>query len=292
MAIEYADNGDVRLAYESFGSADDPVILLVMGLGTQMLAWDEGFCELLVDGGYRVVRMDNRDIGLSTHLDGAGLPDMTPMQSGGLLTDAKYLLSDMAADTLAVVDALGADAVHVVGGSMGGMIAQEFALNHSDRTLSLTSIFSTPAPRIGGPTREAMAALMLPPPRSEDEAADRTVAMYRVVGSPGYPLDEQSLRERSREAYRRGENPAGTARQLAAIHASGDRSERLADLTVPTLVLHGQDDPLVRLRGGEATAEAVPGAKLVTYPGMGHDLPRELWPAVTAEILELADSTR
>lgn len=285
MSIERADCGEVELAYETFGSPDDPTMVLVMGLATQMIAWHEDFCGLLAEAGFHVVRFDNRDIGLSTHLDHLGTPDLSPLFSGRPITEAPYTLGDMADDTVRLLDALGVARAHVVGGSMGGMIAQEVALRHPERLLSLTSLFSTTAPQVGAPTPEAMTALLAPPPTTEDEAAERTVAVYRVIGSPGFPLDEAGLRERGREAFRRANDPAGVTRQLAAIHVSGDRTERLQQLAVPTLVLHGEDDPLVQLDGGIATAKAVPGARLVTWPGMGHDLPRALWPRLVDEII-------
>lgn len=288
MTIAHAACGEVELAYETFGSPTDPTVVLVMGLATQMLAWHDEFCGLIADQGFQVVRFDNRDIGLSTHLDAAGVPDLSPLFSGRPITDARYTLADMAGDTVGLLDALGIDRAHLVGASMGGMIAQETALRYPARLLSLTSIFSTPAPAIGAPTPAAMAALLSPPPTTEDAAGARSVEVYRVIGSPGYPLDEAGLDARGREAFRRANDPAGVARQLAAIHASGDRSERLAALAVPTLVLHGEDDPLVQLDGGIATAKAVPGARLVTYPGMGHDLPRALWPEIVGEIVSHA----
>lgn len=284
MSIAYADCGRVRLAYETFGSPEDPTIVLIMGLATQMLAWPDDFCTAIAAQGFHVVRFDNRDIGLSTHLDEAGVPDLSPLFRGELITSAPYLLADMADDTVRLLDAVNVDRAHIVGGSMGGMIAQEVALRHPERTRSLTSIFSTPAPEVGAPTPAAMAALLSPPPMTEDEAAERSVAVYRVIGSPGYPLDVDGLRERGAEAFRRANDPAGVARQLAAIQASGDRSERLADLQVPTLVLHGEDDPLVQLDGGIATAKAVSGSRLVTYAGMGHDLPKALWSSIVEEI--------
>ncbi|GAB3867532.1 alpha/beta hydrolase [Nocardioides maradonensis] len=286
--IRHASCGEVTLAYETFGSPDDPTLVLVMGLATQMIGWHEEFCALIAEQGFHVVRFDNRDIGLSTHLAGLGVPDLSPLFLGQRLTEAPYLLADMADDTVALLDALGVDRAHVVGASMGGMIAQEIALRHPDRTATLTSIMSTPAPEIGPPRPEAMAALLSPPPTTEDEAAERSVEVYSVIGSPGFPLDTEGLRARGREAFRRANDPAGVARQLAAIQVSGSRTERLADLAVPTLVIHGEDDPLVQVDGGRTTAKAIPGARLVTYPGMGHDLPRALWPDIVSEIVEHA----
>lgn len=284
------DAGRVTLAYETFGSPDDPPLVLVMGVATQMLAWPDGFCQRLADAGFHVIRFDNRDIGLSTHLDDAGVPDLMALLTGEG-GSAPYLLADMADDTAALFDALGLDRVHLVGLSMGGMIVQEVALRHGHRLASLTSIMSTPAATVGQPTPEAQAVLLAPSVTTAEQAADRAVATYRVVGSPGYPLDEEWLRETGAEAFRRSNDPAGVVRQLAAILVSPDRRPGLRSLTVPTLVIHGEDDPLVQIEGGRATADAVPGARLVTYPGMAHDLPEALWPAITGEIVDHARRT-
>ncbi len=284
MSVEHASCGGVELAYETFGAVGNPPLVLVMGLATQMLGWPDEFCEQLADGGFHVMRFDNRDIGLSTHLDEAGTPDLSPLFAGQPITSAPYSLADMADDTVRLLDALGLDRVHLVGASMGGMIAQEVALRHPERLLSLTSIMSTTAPDVGPPTPEAGAVLFSPPATTEDEAAERAIMVYRVIGSPGHPLDEVALSARAQESFRRANDPAGVARQLAAIHASGDRTERLRRLDVPTLVLHGEDDPLVQVDGGRATAAAVPEARLVTWPGMGHDLPRGMWPHIVGEI--------
>ena len=282
--VRYASCGDVELAYETFGVASNPPVVLVMGLATQMLGWPDEFCQTLADNGFHVVRFDNRDIGLSTHLDDAGMPDLSPLFVGAPITSATYTLADMADDTIRLIDAIGLDRIHLVGASMGGMIAQEVALRHPERLLSLTSIMSTTAPNVGPPTPEANAVLFSAPATSESEAADRAVTVYRVIGSPGHPLDEVALSARAKESFRRANDPAGVARQLAAIHASGERTERLRQLRVPTLVLHGEDDPLVQVDGGRATAAAVPGARLVTWPGMGHDLPRGMWAEIIGEI--------
>ena len=284
--IQHATCGEVTLAYETFGSPDDPALVLVMGLATQMIGWADEFCALIAEQGFHVVRFDNRDIGLSTHLEDAGMPDLSPLLMGQPLREAPYLLADMADDTVRLLDALGIDRAHVVGASMGGMIVQEIAARHPERTATMTSIMSTTAPDVGPPRPEAMAALLSEPPTTEDEAAERAVAVYSVIGSPGYPLDTEGLSARGREAFRRSNDPAGVARQLAAINASGSRRERLANVSVPALVIHGEDDPLVQIEGGRATAEAIPGARLVTYPGMGHDLPRALWPDIVSEIVQ------
>jgi pimeloyl-ACP methyl ester carboxylesterase len=288
MGVQIATVGETALAYEVFGSSGHPPLVLVMGLATQMIGWPDEFCELLASEGFQVVRFDNRDVGLSTHFDRAGTPDLTPIFSGGAVEGAPYTLVEMAADTVGLLDSLGLDRVHLVGASMGGMIAQEVAVRFSERLLSLTSIMSTPAPHIGAPTAAANVALLTPPPSSIEEAGARSVAVYRVIGSPGYPLDEAALIQRGQESFRRGNDPAGVARQLAAIHASGDRTDALRKVRVPTLVLHGADDPLIRVAGAVATAEAVADSRLVTYAGMGHDLPRALWPRLVGEISDHA----
>jgi pimeloyl-ACP methyl ester carboxylesterase len=283
------DAGQVTLAYETFGSPEDPPLVLVMGVASQMLAWPDGFCELLADAGFHVIRFDNRDIGLSTHLRELGVPDLLSLLAGdGGPRTAPYLLSDMADDTAALFDALGLDRVHLVGLSMGGMIAQEVALRHGHRLASLASLMSTPSATVGEPTPEAQAALLAPSVTTAEEAAERAVATYRVVGSPGYPLDEQWLRATSEEAFRRSNDPAGVVRQIAAVLASPDRRPGLRSLAVPTLVIHGEDDPLIQVEGGRETAAAVPGSRLVVYPGMGHDLPESLWPAIIGEIVDHA----
>ncbi|MEZ0579043.1 alpha/beta fold hydrolase [Nocardioides sp. MH1] len=281
-----ADAGRVSIAYETFGSPDHPTVVLVMGIATQMIGWPDGFCRAIADTGFQVVRFDNRDVGLSTHLHDAELPEVD--LGGGGDRQAPYLLADMADDVAGLLDALGLDRVHLVGLSMGGMIVQEVALRHPGRLLSLTSIMSTPSANVGEPTPEAIAALLAPSAQTAEEAADRAVDTYRVIGSPGYPMDEAWIRAMAEESFRRSNDPKGVVRQFAAILASPDRRPGLRELALPTLVLHGEADPLIQPDGGRETAAAVPGARLVTYPGMGHDLPEPLWPAIVGEITEHA----
>jgi pimeloyl-ACP methyl ester carboxylesterase len=279
----------VEIAYETFGRASDPLVLLIMGLGTQMLGWPDGFCKELSGRGHFVVRFDNRDVGLSTHLHDAPKPDPVAAWSGDFAS-ASYTLSDMAGDTAAFLDALGYDAAHVVGASMGGMIAQTLAIEHAERVRSLTSVMSSTGDRkVGQATPAAMEVLMAPPARSRQEAMDRVVTSYREIGSPGYPLDEEALRERAGVSFDRAYDPFGAGRQLVAILASGDRTERLRDVHVPTLVIHGAQDPLVQVSGGRATASAISGAELVVIDGMGHDLPRQLWPGIAARVAALVE---
>jgi pimeloyl-ACP methyl ester carboxylesterase len=282
-----ADAGQVTLAYETFGSPDDPPLVLVMGVASQMIVWPDGFCQALADDGFYVVRFDNRDIGLSTHLDDAGVPDLMALLSGRPAT-SPYTLADMADDTVGLLDALGLDRVHLVGLSMGGMIAQEVAIRHGHRLVSLTSLSSTPAAHIGKPTPEASATLMWPSPKNAAGAGELAVNVYRVVGSPAYASDVEWIRAVGEESFRRSQKSAGKVRQFGAILVSPDRRPALAQVTVPTLVLHGDEDPLIQVEGAHETAAAMPGARLVTYPGMGHDLPTELWPTLVGEITEHA----
>jgi pimeloyl-ACP methyl ester carboxylesterase len=285
--IQRARVGEFEFAYETFGNAGDPPVLLVMGLATQMLGWPDDFCRGLADRGLFVIRFDNRDIGLSTHLHSAGAPNLMSVL-GGDHSAAPYALADLAADTVGLLDALGLASVHLVGASMGGMIAQLVAIDHPDRVRSLTSIMSTTgAPSVGAPTEAAMAVLLAPPATDRESAVQRTVDTYRVIGSPGFEFDEDSLRARAGLAYDRAYDPAGVARQLTAILSTPDRTADLGRVTVPTLVIHGSDDALVDVSGGRATAAAVPEAELLVVEGMGHDFPQEKWAEITDRITAL-----
>jgi pimeloyl-ACP methyl ester carboxylesterase len=292
MSVEVALSvGPARLdiAYEKFGDPGAPPVLLLMGLGTQMLGWPDGFCTALAARGVHVIRFDNRDIGLSSHLTDAPMPDVRAALLGDT-SSASYRLSDMAADTSGLLDALGLDSAHLVGASMGGMIAQTLAIEQPDRVRSLTSIMSTTGdPSVGQATQRALAALLSPPAKTREEAIERTVSIVRVIGSPAFELDEPDLRWRAGLAYDRANDPVGVGRQLAAIAASGDRTGALGSVTVPTLVIHGADDPLVNVSGGRATARARPGAELVVLDGMGHHLSRELWREIVRRIDELVE---
>jgi len=271
----------IDIAYATHGDPSSPPLLTIHGLGAQMTDWPPAFVDGLVDAGYFVITFDNRDQGRSTWFDEAGVPDV-----GALLLDpttpVPYLLADMAADAAGLLDALGVGSAHVLGASMGGMIAQQFAIDHPDRTRSLTSIMSTPGPTTGPPTPEAMAALLVEPAEGRDAVIDQSIEVSRVLSSPGFPFDEAGTRERAALHYDRGNHPDGTVRQLMAILASPDRADRLAGVGVPTLVVHGSADPLVTLPGGRATAEAVPGAELWVVEGMAHDLPAAVIPELCA----------
>lgn len=285
---EFASANGIEIAYESFGSPEGRPLLLIMGLGTQMIFWDDELCQMLADQGHHLVRFDNRDVGLSTHLHEAGPPDLAAAMSGQ--PKPAYLLSDLAADAAGLMDHLGWPAAHIVGASMGGMVAQTFAIQHPERTLSLTSIMSTTGPAIGSPSPEAGAALMSPPAPDRETVIERAYEVWGIIGSPGFEMDRERVARVAGLSYDRAYDPAGTARQLVAIMASGDRTEGLRQLDVPALVIHGEADLLVQLPGGIATAEAIPGARLLTFPGMGHDLPRQLWKQITEAITELTSA--
>ena len=275
MIEQIAPVNGIELCYETLGDPGDEPLLLVMGLGAQMIAWPIELCEGLVDRGFHVIRYDNRDTGRSTWLDASAGDVMTAFAAAlaGEPVAAPYSLSDMAADGMALLDHLGIDQAHVVGASMGGMIAQSMAIEHPHRLRTLTSIMSTTGDLdVGLPTAEALAILTQRAPATREAAIEQGVASSQVIASPDH-FDEDLARQRSTAAYDRGWHPAGTARHLLAILSSGSRSEGLAGLSVPTLVIHGDQDPLVTPSGGQRTAEVVPGAELLVLEGMGHDLP-------------------
>ncbi|MEU8465763.1 alpha/beta fold hydrolase [Streptomyces sp. NPDC029003] len=285
-AFEVGPSG-IEVAYERFGDPRDPAVLLIMGIALQMLGWPEGFCAELAGRGVQVIRFDNRDVGLSSHFPDAPVPDVRAALAGDL-SSVSYDLSDMAADSIGLLDALGIDGAHLVGLSMGGAIAQTAALEHPGRVRSLTSMMSsTGDPRVGRPKPEALGALAGPVATEREEVVERMVRTVRVLGSPGFPFDEAAVRDRARRSFDRAHDPLGVARQAVAAIASGDRTARLASLTVPTLVIHGSDDVMCDVSGGRATAGAVPGAEFVTFEGMGHDLPRALWPEIASLITDL-----
>jgi pimeloyl-ACP methyl ester carboxylesterase len=287
MAEERAAANGIEIAYETVGDPSNPALLLVMGLGTQLIHWDVELCELFAERGFHVIRFDNRDAGRSTYVD-APVPNLRRAMAG-LRIDAPYLLDDMADDAFGLLDHLGIEAAHVAGASMGGMIAQTMAIRRPERVLSLTSIMSTTGERrMGRPKLRVWGVLLRTAPRDKDAAVEYFVRVFRLIGSKGFPADEDRVRALAAEAYDRGHSPAGTGRQLAAIMASGDRTARLRELQVPALVFHGRDDPLIPFRGGRATADAIPGARLIAVPGMGHDLPRQVWPQLVDAVAETA----
>jgi pimeloyl-ACP methyl ester carboxylesterase len=284
--------GALELAYADDG-AGVPLVL-VMGIGAQMVLWDERLIAALVARGFRVIRFDNRDVGESSRLDHLGTPRPIETLVRGfarlprlLPVRAPYTLSDMASDVVGLLGALGIERAHVVGVSMGGMIAQHVAIEHPHRVASLTSIMSSTGARLF-PKPSALRVLFTPMGRTVEEAEERFLAVWRVIGSPGYPLDEARLRRVAREVVARGYSPRGFLRQLAAIAASGDRTERLGGVRAPALVMHGREDPLIPVRGGRDTARALRRSRYLEFPGMGHDLPAPLFPRFADEIAELA----
>jgi pimeloyl-ACP methyl ester carboxylesterase len=280
-------NPGIELCYETFGDPSDPTVLLVMGLGTQMIAWDERFCAMLVERGFHVVRYDNRDVGRSSQVDA---PPPTLRQI--MLRDkqaAAYTLSDMAADAVGLLDHLDVRRAHVVGASMGGMIAQTIAIEHPDRVLSLVSIMSNEGGRVKGqPTVLGMRMLLKAAPTEREAYLDHVVKLYQAIGSPGFPADIEAVRARAAVGFERGGSRAGVARQLLAVGASPNRTPGLKRLRMPVTVIHGTKDILVRISGGRAVAKAVPGAELVEIDGMGHDLPPGVWPRVVDAIAATA----
>ncbi len=255
------------------------------GLGVQLTGWPEEFCAELVDRGFYVVRYDNRDAGLSTVFDDGPRPDPMAVYLGDR-SSVDYTLEDMADDAVGLLDALEIPAAHLVGSSMGAMIAQALAARYPDRTLSLCSISATTgSTSVGQPTAEAFELLARPPARSREEFMEADIASHRVLGSPAYPSDESNMRAEAGRAYDRAFVPDGTGRQLCAIIASGDRTASLAAITAPTVVIHGTEDKLIQPSGGEATAKAIVGAELVMIEGMGHDFPRGIWPQVIDAIV-------
>lgn len=281
---QMAPASGIELCYQEMGEPDAEPLLLVMGLATQMIAWDEEFCSMLVERGFRVVRFDNRDIGRSTRIRSAGVPGKLDMVIGRR-GSAPYLLRDMAADTFGLMDHLGIESAHLVGASMGGMIVQTAAIEQPRRVRSITSIMSTTGSRrVGHPSYRTFGLLLGKPPREREAAIERVVKTFKTIGSPGYPFEEERVRQIAGRSFDRGHSEAGIARQLHAITASGDRTPALRKLELPALVIHGKNDVLVNPSGGRATAKAIPGARLKMVDGMGHDLPRPLWPDFVAEI--------
>jgi pimeloyl-ACP methyl ester carboxylesterase len=279
-----AANG-IRIEYETAGDPADPPLLLIMGLGAQLIAWEDDFVHELVSRGLYVVRYDNRDTGLSTWFDDAGVPNLVTAVATGVVPAPAYTLADMADDAAALLDALGIERAHVCGASMGGMIAQSLLIRNPAKVLSLVSIMSTTGdPAVGTPHPEAMALLVAPVATSRQDVIESSLKGAAVIGSTGYPLDDERVRRLAAAAYDRAFHPDGTARQLVAIASAPDRTGALRGVDCPTLVIHGEDDRLIDCSGGRATAEAIRGADLWTIPGMGHDLPIQLFAPIAERI--------
>ncbi len=291
---QLAKSNGIEICYDVFGSPDAEPLFLIMGLSAQMVLWDDEFCQQLASRGFRVIRFDNRDIGQSTKLTGGKritLGELLKLRFLGVLPWAPYKLRDMAADTTGLMDALSIRSAHIVGASMGGMIAQEMAIHMPDRVRSLTSIMSsTGNPKLPQPKREAAALLMAPPPKNKDEYIATFARNWRVLRAGSFPEDEAKDRLRAERCYARGLSPEGVGRQLRAILASGSRVKALSNVKLPALVIHGAADPLVRPEAAIDTANAIPGAKLVMIKDMGHAIPIPMWPQVIGAIADHAQS--
>jgi pimeloyl-ACP methyl ester carboxylesterase len=281
-------DGGIEICFETFGDPADPALLLIMGLGTQMLGWHEDFCTDLAGRGFHVIRYDNRDIGRSTILTDAPVPTLGQILRRDKRA-ASYTLAEMAADGVGLLDHLGIERAHLVGVSMGGMIAQTIAARRPERVLTLTSIMSSTGSRWRGqPALKTYRQFLRPVSTDRATYIAQTAALFDIVGSPGFEREDDSLRELLGAMYDRGHDPGSVTRQLAAILASGDRTAELRRITAPTLVIHGTADKLVAPSGGRATARAIPGARLLKIEGMGHDLPRGAWPQLIDAIVENA----
>jgi pimeloyl-ACP methyl ester carboxylesterase len=269
----------IEIAYETFGRPNDRPLLMITGLGMQMLQWDEPFCEALAARGHFAIRFDNRDTGLSSSFDHAGVPDLGAlMKPGADRSGVPYTLDDMADDAAGLMAALGIESAHVFGASMGGMIAQTLAFRHAPRVRSLVSLYSsTGNPALPPAKPEAMAVLLAPRPAERAGAIEAAVATAHATSGPGYPIDADHIRAKATRMFDRAHRPHAAARHLAAITAQGNRCARLAGVTAPTLVLHGSADPLVPVEGGRDTAKCIPGAQLIEIDGLGHGIPRVLW---------------
>jgi pimeloyl-ACP methyl ester carboxylesterase len=284
-----ADSNGIRIEYETFGNPSGRPLLLIIGLGGQLLQWDENLCRDLAARGHYVIRYDNRDTGLSTRFDAAGEPDIMAALGkimGGDKSIAPYTMEDMADDAAGLLDALKIPAAHICGMSMGGMIAQTLAIRHPARVFSLISIYSTTGnPRLPQPGPEVLEALLTPPPVEREASIEHMLRMFRMIAGSGFPLDEAWTRRTVAASYDRGFYTPGVARQLLAILTQKDRTAALASVKAPTLVVHGTDDPLVPADAGKATAAAIPGAELMLIEGMGHDLPHGgAWPKIVEAI--------
>ncbi|MDT5095710.1 MAG: hypothetical protein QOH60_5073 [Mycobacterium sp.] len=290
MRTGTAHSGDVDIYYEDMGDENDPAVLLIMGLGAQLLLWRNGFCEKLVDQGLRVIRYDNRDVGLSTKLKGQHASGSYPVSMVrsfvGKPSPAVYTLEDMADDAAALLDHLGIDEAHIVGASMGGMIAQVFAARYRARTKTLAIIFSSNnQPLLPPPGPQQLQALLRKPKDSSREGViANSIRVNRVIGSPGYRKPEETLRQEATEGYERSYYPAGVARHFGAVLGSGSLVRYDRQIDVPTVIIHGKADKLMRPAGGRAIAKAIPGARLVMFDGMGHDLPEPLWDDIVGEL--------
>lgn len=286
-SVQNVGPSKIKMVYQRFGDPDLPPVFLIMGAGAQMINWPEGFCIELASRGLHLIRFDNRDAGRSTHFSDAPVPDFPRIQSGDFST-VVYTLSDMAADTVGLMDALGYDSVHLVGASMGGMIAQTIAIKFPNRVRSLTSIMSTTGNHSVGQADYSVLARLGSLPYDDRQAyIDWQIKSRKAIGSPKYPLDEKYVAEIAGMAWDRDHDSLSMMRQAAAVIKSGDRTEQLQSIRIPTLVIHGENDKMINVSGGRATADAISGAELVTFEGMGHDLPKALWSEFATRIANL-----
>ncbi len=278
----------IRIEYDTFGNPSSPAIVLINGLGVQMIYWEDAFCDQLADEGHYVIRYDNRDIGLSTKFDDFGVPDIPGAMaalSRGEKIETAYTLEDMADDAVGLIRALGIEKAYFCGSSMGGIIAQTVAANHPECVLGLISIMSSSGdPKLPSPKPEVMEALLTPSPDTRKEYIEHNVNYWRIVGSPVFEYDEDRIRKRAAAAFDRSHYPYGKSRQMLAVISRGNRKEVLKSITVPTLVIHGTEDPLVPVQAAYDIAETIPNAKLVTVEGMGHDMPVDTWPVIISAI--------
>ncbi|MCP4755103.1 MAG: alpha/beta hydrolase [Proteobacteria bacterium] len=278
----------IKIEYDTFGDRSSPALLLIMGVGAQMIVWDERFCRQLAEQGFFVIRFDNRDVGLSQKFDDSGIPDVNQAVDdyfAGKKIESPYSLEDMADDAVGLLDVLDVAKAHICGASMGGGIAQIVAYRHPSHVSSLVSIMSATSPSVFALAKpEALEALFAPSPEERSAYIEEGVKLSRTIGSPGFPFDEKRVRELSAQGYDRCYYPQGMARQLAAILAYGEPKPELASIKAPSLVIHGSDDPLVSIEGGKNTAEAIPGSELLIIDGMGHNLPEGAWPQIIEAI--------
>lgn len=295
MQIEYYQGvgpAALQIAAQRFGNPEAPAILLIMGGGAQMIAWPMGFIEALMQQGFQVIRFDNRDAGLSTHMTAAPVPDFAAVMAGDYST-VSYDLADMAADTIGLLDALQLEKVHLVGASLGGMIAQTIAIHYPQRVQSLNSMMSTTGnPAVGQTDPALFTQLGQPPYADREQYINWRVKSLKAIGSPGYAFDEAAVRESAGLSWDRDHDPLGLIRQAVAVLKSGDRTSQLRQLRLPTVVIHGKADRMIDVSGGIATAEAIPGARLITYDGMGHSLPKELWVEFVSLVTSLARAAK
>ena len=288
-----AKANNIEIEYETFGDPSSKPLLLIMGIGAQMIRWEKEFCEVLAEKGFYVIRFDNRDVGLSTKLHEAGEPDIMKVMmklAKGEKIESAYTLDDMADDAVGLLSALGIDKAHICGASMGGGIAQILAYRHPSRVLSLISIMSsTGNPDLPRPKPEILKLMTQPPPTEREAIIEARVNRLRILHGSVFPFDEEKWREFATESYDRSYYRPGYSRQFVAIRATGNIKSALSSISVPTLVIHGSEDPLVPIDGGKDTAEAIPGAELLIIDGMGHSIPIEVWPQVADAITENAN---